>query len=258
MKNLKNVLVILTLFIYIYPVKAEPTGNHEESPSIIYIGDSNLWIGGDDCQKEKGWSYHYNRMTDSRGVSYARSGATWTNTINTVADTSYYSEVLSDNNVIYNQVLRLEEDYRNGKYQKSPEVIFISAGTNDAWFKDKREGIFSKTCEEALSEDNEIMNKKLSELCSLAESVYRVLLELNREFPNSKKVLLTPPPTTATSIANIKHVSDIIDLCGKMAGEMVIRLDDDQHIDTYDGTHTTAIGARHIANVVYNHLTSEY
>ena len=102
---------------------------------VVILGDSNTWIGGDDCSQPRGWNYWFCQTAKPASCrSYARSGATWTHTEKTVCDTEEYTEVLSDNNVIYNQVNRLKKAYEAGE-QPRPDLIIIMAGTNDAWFR---------------------------------------------------------------------------------------------------------------------------
>ena len=55
---------------------------------VAILGDSNTWIGGDDCDKEKGWNKWFKDFFRPASCkSYARSGATWTNTEVTKANT---------------------------------------------------------------------------------------------------------------------------------------------------------------------------
>lgn len=112
---------------------------------VVLLGDSNTFIGGDDCDKDRGWSKWFKeRFSPSTCKSYARSGATWTNCSKTKINTEEYSEKLTDNNVIFNQVLRLIQATKEGK-EPQPDLIMIMAGTNDAWFKSSRPQLFSQT-----------------------------------------------------------------------------------------------------------------
>ena len=126
---------------------------HAQLPmNIVLLGDSNTWIGGDECDKPQGWNKWFKDLCDKpQGWnkwfkdlanplschSYARSGATWTHTPLTDYDTEEDTDVLSDNNVVYNQINRLKEAYRQQK-QVKPDLIIVMAGTNDLWFADKR------------------------------------------------------------------------------------------------------------------------
>jgi lysophospholipase L1-like esterase len=232
--------------------------------SVIYLGDSNLWIGGDDCSGESAWSHWFNSIPGVEGVSYARSGATWTNTSVTVKDTDYYTQSLDNQNVIYNEVMRLVLARDNGQLSPLPDVIFVSAGTNDAWFNAKRPGIFDVTAEQAVDALPELRGKAVAQVTSLAESVVYSLDILDSAFPESTIILLTPPETTATTVEMVTKVSDIIAECGALTKHHVIRLDKlsgissakekKHHRLTSDGTHTSPQGAKKIASVVEKEL----
>ena len=106
--------------------------------NIVLLGDSNTWIGGDECDKPQGWNKWFKDLANPLSChSYARSGATWTHTSLTDYDTEEDTGVLSDNNVVYNQINRLKEAYQQQK-QVKPDLIIVMAGTNDLWFADKR------------------------------------------------------------------------------------------------------------------------
>jgi GDSL-like Lipase/Acylhydrolase. len=142
----------------------------QQSLHVVMLGDSNTFIGGDDCSKPQGWNKWFKDLMNPISCrSYARSGATWTETPNTVYDINEYTEVLSDNNVIYNQVSRLLADVFDTKTQPVPDLILIMAGTNDLWFADKRPEPFPKY---------------IRQNCEM----------LKHAFPHARIVLITPPP----------------------------------------------------------------
>lgn len=236
----------------------------EANLSVIYLGDSNLWIGGDDCSGERAWSHWFNAIPEVEGMSYARSGATWTNTATTLRNIEYYTQSLDNQNVMYNEVERLVSDYNSGKLIAAPDVIFLSAGTNDAWFNDKRPGIFDVSPYQAVATLPELRHRPVALVTSLAESVVYSVDILSTAFPDSKLILLTPPETTATTVDMVAKVSDIITECGELMGLHVIRLDKlsgisrdkekEHYLLTSDGTHTSPQGAMRIANVVKQQL----
>ena len=105
---------------------------------VVILGDSNTWLGGDDCNKPQGWNKWFcDAFQPASCRSYARSGATWTNTPQTRRNTQENIGILGNDNVIYNQICRLEEAIFNGS-QPTPQLILILAGTNDAWFLKSR------------------------------------------------------------------------------------------------------------------------
>lgn len=220
-----------------------------EAPVVAFLGDSNLWIGGDDCANPRSWSYWFCQKTSPLAARcYARSGATWTHTADTKIDTAFYSEVLASQNVVRPQTERLIGSVSAGWFP-SPTLIFIAAGTNDAWFAERRPGLWGDD---------------ISVPTTLTGSIAASVNRLHEVFPEARIILLTPPPTAATTPDRIERVSDIIvTTAGRLAVE-VVRLDTISQIEparekrvpryTTDGTHTSPEGAMLIANTVFNTL----
>lgn len=207
--------------------------------NIAILGDSNTWLGGDACNKEKGWTKWFcDIIKPQTCVSYARSGATWTNSEKTQKDLIEDVGVISDNNVIMNQMLRLISAVDNGE-SKTPDIIIIAAGTNDAWFNDKRPKAF---------------NEDKKRYTSIEGAVTLCCMALKLRFPDAKILLLTPLQSTAVATSKINKAGDIIEACGKEMGAMVIRQDKVMKVQsasekrkkqyTYDGTHTSVKGAK--------------
>lgn len=226
---------------------------------IALLGDSMTWIGGENCDKECGWTSHFRSEVDSLYSidMYARSGATWTNTSKTSGNTRVYSEILDDENVIYNQVLRLIEA-SNQDEKKTPDVILIYAGANDAWFASKRPDIFNTDIK--FSGEN-----SPSDCTSLTSSIELSCMRLKDAFPEARIMLMTPVEMTKTGVSQIRRVSDMIEECAKKLNVEVLRADRNipirrenemKHFKyTTDGVHTNAAGARLIANFVLQNLT---
>lgn len=254
MKMISNryFLFVLLVAAMLFPVSAAADG---QQLNYAILGDSNTSIGGDDCSKQQGWTkWFVERVHPASCRSFARSGATWTNTVKTSYNTSEYTELLSDNNVVYNQVNRLVAAVRTGSCVR-PDVIIIACGTNDAWFQSKRPGIFQKTVEQAFADSSHyITSRKVSTVTSLAESVRYVCELLLVEFPDSRVILLTPMQTVKASFEQTKRVGDVIENCGRRMSIPVIRQDYlngvynvAEHLHpqrTSDGTHTSVDGAR--------------
>ena len=229
--------------------------------NVVFLGDSNTSIGGDDCSKSVGWNKWFREMLPVASCrSYARSGATWTNTSRTTYNVKEYTEVLSENNVIYNQINRLKEAVDGGR-QVSPNLVFIMAGTNDAWFSDKRPNAYSLTGSQAFTRNQgSIIRRRISTVLTLAESVRYGCEMLQKLFPKAKIVLLTPLQNIHTSTYKTKMTGDIIETCGKRMGLDVIRMDQGVCIDreqeleekcyTVDGVHTNEEGAKCVSAYV--------
>ena len=218
-----------------------------DSAEVVVLGDSNTWLGGDSCNRDRGWTRWFcEAFRPASCRSYARSGATWTTTPKTVRDVDGYTEKLGDNNVIFNQICRLADDVSAGR-QARPTLVIISAGTNDAWFKAARPGALDATAAEMLSDGFPAM-------MTLAGAVSRCCGILQESYPGVRIVLLTPMQSTAVSVSDISRAGDIIEDCGRRMGLMVIRQDRDSCVKrareqrrrcmTTDGTHTSVEGAR--------------
>lgn len=242
-----------------------PVADHD-AINVAILGDSNAWIGGDNCDKPLGWNTWFKeRFKPATCRSFARSGATWTNTSATHRNPADSTAVLSDNNVIYNQVVRLKEACELG--YPSPQLILIAAGTNDAWFMQKRPGIFSQSVQEIFANNERYCTEQpVAKVLSLAGSVRYSCELLMQWFPQTQVILLTPPQTVATSYESIRRVSDVIETCAQRMSIGVIRLDRESSIYdvrecqqkqfTSDGTHTNEAGARRNGYYIANRVAS--
>lgn len=251
-------LFVLPLFMACSTVAQQPV-------DVVILGDSNTWIGGDDCDQPRGWNKWFNdAFQPGTCKSYARSGATWTNTPQTRRNTEENIGVLGNDNVIFNQIYRLKEAVSCGQ-QTSPSLILIMAGTNDAWFTKARPQAFSMTAEEAFITDT-IINRPVWQVLTLAESVRYGCELLKTYYPEARIILLTPLQSVAAGTVNITKAGDIIEDCGRQMGLSVIRLDKDGIIDakqekqqyrlTTDGTHTSEQGARQVGSFIAQQITA--
>ena len=220
---------------------------------VVILGDSNSWIGGDDCTKPQGWNkWFVDFFKPASCRSYARSGATWTNTPNTRRNIQENIKTLGDDNVIYNQVVRLDDAVGRGR-QPSPQLIIIMAGTNDAWFLDKRPHALEKTARQVFSDSEPAVSKQPSAVLTLAESIRYNCELLHRCFPQAKIVLIAPLQSVQAA-RHLNAVNQIIEDCAREMNLDVIRLDRLSGISsksesrtkryTTDGTHTSVEGAK--------------
>lgn len=240
----------------------------QQALDIAILGDSNTWLGGDACDKPKGWTMWFSQTVHPASCrSYARSGATWTNTRNTVYNTREDIGVIGDDNVIYNQILRLKEAYDNGT-QPLPNLIIIAAGTNDVWFQDKRPQALSQAADAAFRSKAISDDTPASQVLTLAASVKYGCDMLRRYFPDARLLLLTPLQTTAAADKQIRFAGDIIEGCAVKLGADVIRQDKvmkvvssterKKHKYTYDGTHTNEAGARSNGEYIGKYIVNKY
>ena len=223
--------------------------------NVVILGDSQTWIGGDNCDKPRGWNKWFcDRFSPKSCKSYARSGATWTNTPQTVANTKENVGVLGDNNVIYNQVQRLKEALADGR-QAVPQLIIVYAGANDAWFGSKRPHRFDKRADEVnLGSTGTLTTLPPAQILTLAEAVCHNCLLLRQLCPEAQIVMLTPMQMTKVPTDVVRRVGDIIADCGQRLDINVIRLDKHGSVNamqekkafsmTTDGVHTSERGAQ--------------
>ncbi|MBR5729801.1 MAG: septal ring lytic transglycosylase RlpA family protein [Prevotella sp.] len=229
------------------------------SMHVVILGDSNTWQGGDDCTKPKGWNKWFaDYFKPASCRSYARSGATWTNTPKTRRNIQENIATLGDDNVIYNQVVRLDDAVGRG-HQPSPQLILIMAGTNDAWFLDKRPHALEKTARQVFSAAEPLSSQQPSSMLTLAESIRYSCELLRRCFPKSQIVLIAPLQSVQAA-RHLNAVNQIIDDCAHEMNIGIIRLDTQSGITstsenrtkryTTDGTHTSVEGAKRCARCI--------
>lgn len=248
---MKGGIIFLICVWQAYTAVAQPHADMD----IVLLGDSNTSIGGDDCDNPTGWNKWFkDAFAPATCKSYARSGATWTNTSRTTYDTTEDTGVISDDNVIYNQVNRLREAFQAGG-QPEPDLIIIAAGTNDAWFPDRRPSVFGMTVSEAFAyTDSFITGRAPGTIVTLAEAVRYCCETLMQDYPDAQIILLTPLQSAVADAERLRQASDIIADCGGRMALAVIRQDRMSAVydvrekmsrhSTYDGTHTSTTGAR--------------
>ena len=257
---LPTIAVLLFLFFEIQGVTAL------SDRKIAILGDSMSWIGGDSCTNERGWTSHFkNKLKPGRIDMYARSGATWTNAAGTRKSTESYSEVLDDDNVVFNQALRLLEKCESDVTAK-PDIIIIYAGANDAWFgKRHRPGYLTTGFSGGYPTSAEACDP--SDFTTLESSVGLTCSLLQNRFEDARIILVTPVEMAKTTASNVHTVSDIIERTGKKMGLEVVRADKEVEIRnsveskrkkyTTDGVHTNKEGARLIADCISSYLMSD-
>lgn len=237
------------------------------SLNIVILGDSNTWLGGDNCTGAQGWTRWFaERMRPASCQSYARSGATWTHTTSTRHDLRENTERLSDNNVVFNQIERLIDAWNRGR-QPEPQLIIISAGTNDAWFPKYRPNVFDCDVAHAFEEpDSLFVQRTPNNVLSLAEVVRYDCTLLMRIFPRAQIVLLTPMQSTSIPDMRLFSVAETIAKCGDRLSLAVVRQDKESCVSsarertgrcfTTDGTHTNIEGARRNGYYLANRLSA--
>ena len=255
----RGVSVVFLILLVILYASADTHPSSSRCPKIALLGDSMTWIGGDSCQNPTGWSHVLKESGIAGKIDiYARSGATWTNTKSTKRNPGHYTELLHDDNVVYNQAVRLIE--KADKCNENPNIIVLFAGANDAWFAAKRPGLYDK-------EDSTIKyasDTDPASVTTLEGSINLVCELLQERFPDATLLFVTPLQMSKTDAETIFKVSDIIDTAASKKGYQVLRADKETAINheqeakspkyTYDGVHTNPEGAHLLGDYILSIL----
>ena len=254
---IRILIISLLIFLqgYLTPAFSQGVQSHPDEVVAI-LGDSNTWLGKDDCTGKRAWTYEWVRLyAPASARSYARSGATWTNVPATKRNVEQVTGVLADDNTIYNQVQRLSDAVNSGE-QVMPTLIIIMAGTNDAWFASKRPGAFDMSVDDAMEScsDSALVKMSPGAVTTLPLSIRHNVALLRRMAPDAAIVLLGPLQSVQAPDQMIRKAGEIIENSAEVLGVPAIRLDRDFELDsskeavkkhlTYDGTHTSEEGAR--------------
>ncbi len=189
---------------------------------VAILGDSNTWLGADDCSRPRGWNTWLARLLKPASIrSFARSGATWTNTARTMPNLVQDTGRVTDDNVVLNQILRLVHSVSTGQCSR-PQLIIVAAGTNDAWFPALRP--------HALEADDS--NSRLTTAVSFAR------IRQTGDSISAAAHRLSLPVVRQDSLCCVKRSEEL-----------------KQHRYTYDGTHTNELGARMNAHILARELT---
>lgn len=233
---------------------------------IAILGDSITWLSMS-SNTNRGWVTHFRELLKFAELrNYARSGATWSHTGNTKYNITEYTESLSDDNVIYNQVNRLINDVDNNGVT-APDFIFILAGTNDAWYPQYRPDAVADTPASVMSDESVWLNvKAIGSLTSIPKAMRYVAEMIWDKFPDAQVVVTTPLQSTAfttdrrEAIANcIKGSADYLSWATIEQDKVcdISRIRESQGYSmTYDGTHTSEAGAKMVGEILASQLTA--
>lgn len=247
--------VVFCSFAVIHATWQRTRSNSVRSlPHVVLLGDSNTWIGGDDCSQPRGWNYWFAQSFPHQSIrSYARSGATWTHTPLTTRDETDNTGRLSDKNVVYNQVERLISAHHRGE-QPTPNLIIIAAGTNDVWFSKARpQALHNDVAATFAQRESEALHSPIGTWQTLPRALRNNCLLLRRAFPKSRIVLLSPLQSTAFSAAQLDSATQLMaETAQQLHLPLVrqdtvccLRADDERKARRFstDGTHTSVEGA---------------
>lgn len=264
---MKPLITLIFACCLLWGFAAQPLGT-QQSPHVAILGDSNTWMGGDDCSGDEAWPKWFMQLYSTSSCrSYARSGATWTNTPATVLNTEEDTALLADNNVIFNQVQRLIEAHKAGS-QPTPQLVIIAAGVNDAWFHAKRPEAFTFSSHKAKRQNDwsYLYQSTPDQILTLAESIAFNCHLLQQAFPQAHIVLVTPAQSVEVSSRLIAKTGNIIAATAASLGIHAIKLHRLSPISskaerrrcrfTSDGTHTNARGAKAHGRIIARHITA--
>lgn len=249
---MSRIIIFFILFLLTRQISAQ-----ENDYDIAILGDSQTWLSGDDCTKEKGWATWFKEDFNPKSIcSYARSGATWTCVPNTKRNIVENVGILSDNNVIYNQLERLDDAIKNGN-QVLPNLIIIAAGINDLWFKNKRPHFFEDS-------DSLLVLQNANQLLSFRAAFRYSVQTIKTRYPNCKILIITPLQSIKVDNNLLEKACDLMEDLANNQKIMLIRLDKLSPIRskqeiitktyTYDGTHTNVLGAKQNGKIVSENL----
>ena len=243
------------------------TNNKYINKNCVILGDSITNLGGDDCSGEKGWTTYFKNIMNFKSVkSYARSGATWTNTANTKYNITENTGNLSDDNNAYNQINRLINEISKGA--TVPDYILIALGTNDIWYRYdaaiKDDENFEAIWDDVTNYSSEVDIKSCTSIIKSIRFIYDMII--SSELKNSQIIIMTPLQGTFSSISKINKIGDIIERCAKVCSWNVIRQDYKCGVsrlqelkaktNTTDGTHPSKSGAEIIGKYIASQITS--
>lgn len=249
------------------------TNNSEFSNlNVIILGDSITWLGGDECNQSRGWTRWFKEKAQPKNCrSFARSGAKLCSSDTTIEDIEEYVGNSSANNVAYNQLARIRAA-RNGTPASTeslgsldfdPDIILIALGTNDGSAKTSTES----TIEEEFSNSSEYANYQPNELTTLEKAIRYICEQFYVLFPNVQIFIITPQQSTWASAKQYFILGDMIEYCCDFLSVNCIRLDKhsgtyrtregmSEKRKTYDGCHTSEIGAKENGYYIYNQVKS--
>ena len=218
---------------------------------IALMGDSITWLSLSSTPK-RGWvTYFFEHLKFGEHRNYARSGATWSNTQATVANVEENTTSTTNDNTLYNQINRLIADVDGGFV---PDYLVISAGINDVWFPSLRPDALAKTPDEVMRSEQHYTATSAALCTSIAEAIRLAAEMLWNKLPDVQVILMSPMQSVPVNYDKLRQVTEIERGCAAYLGWDFIAQMDEIPVNrifekwgyrmTYDGTHTSEMGAR--------------
>lgn len=191
------------------------------------------------------WFYEMmNYIIPKAYINISRAGAQWQNKSNTIDDSTDAS--IDGNNVANTFFNILKKDVDN-KIIETPDVIIIALGINDLWYNFENLG----TVEDAMSVDIETATANI--MTTTCKAIRLFSYKVNKSFPNTKLVILTPNYSTVNTPENLKALcSTIVSMANELAIPVVeqakVNMINKDNYEKYlsDGVHPNDEGAKRI------------
>lgn len=254
------------------------TDNYYGDKIIYVFGDSLTWLGGDDCDgtrsghEHQGWTEYFKQaIKPGMMKSFARSGSTLSCLTTSEEDaTSTYGSPNKDN-ILWNQIIRMKNHISGGG--AVPDYVIIAAGINDGMLYENSStypelseaihGFLSDDPEDSLNTEISTTwynNKTPSQCASIAKTLRWVKDACIALCPKAQIILLTPLQGAICSVDIQRQITNRIEECSRYLAAPLInqgnvcgisRLQESKSTYfTYDGTHTNAIGATKVGQIL--------
>lgn len=213
-----------------------------------YISNSIVVVMGDSITAAGygiNWFYEMmNYIIPKAYINISRAGAQWQNKSNTIDNST---DASTDGNNVANTFFNILKQNVDDGIIETPDVIIVALGINDLWYNFENLG----TVEDAMSVDIELATANI--MTTTCKAIRLFSYKVNKTFPNTKLVILTPNYSTVNTPENFKTLCNTI---AAMANELAIPVVEQAKVNMInkdnwneyltDGTHPNSNGAKRI------------
>lgn len=213
-----------------------------------YISNSIVVVMGDSITAAGygiNWFYEMmNYIIPKAYINISRAGAQWQNKSNTIDNST---DASTDGNNVANTFFNILKQNVDDGIIETPDVIIVALGINDLWYNFENLG----TVEDAMSVD--IKSAPANIMTTTCKAIRLFSYKVNKAFPNTKLVILTPNYSTVNTPENFKTLCDTI---AAMANELAIPVVEQAKVNMInkdnwneyltDGIHPNNNGAKRI------------
>lgn len=274
LEAVKNLIIKHTETINNFGVRITALENQSTNPygdKVLYVlGDSITWLNISSTPN-RGWLTHFlQRLTFASHKNYAYSGATLSNYSDSSVNISGYWGSPDKDNIVFNQVKRMINDIQNNN-MPVPDYIIIAAGCNDTYMFNTTSSSFAerhaqishllddtaKDIFEAGNDTTSYYTTKTPAQCNTLAKALRLIGDaIISVCPHAQVIITTPLQSAYFTESQQKQVSQLIEDCAEYLSWNVInqgkdggisRLQESKgYVMTYDGTHTSELGAEYL------------